>query len=93
MVLIETISRLIPGVLGNEDSICYESFSEYLLDAPQYTRPREFEGIEVPEILLSGNHAEIEKWRKEKAIEATKERRSDLLVKYFSEYAHTTNNN
>lgn len=79
MIVIDSVARLIPGVLGHNESAQYESFSEGLLDFSQYTRPEEYEGKRVPEILLSGNHKEIEKWRKEEAVKRTKERRPDLL--------------
>lgn len=79
MVMIDAISRLVPGVLGNETSATHESFSENLLEGPQYTRPETFMDKKVPEILLSGHHANIEKWRHEQAIQRTKERRPDLL--------------
>ena len=78
MVLIDSVSRYVKGVL-NEDSIKEESFSNGLLEYPQYTRPENFEGEKVPEILLSGNHQNIEKWRKEKSLEITKKKRPDLL--------------
>ena len=79
MVLIDAIVRLLPGALGSETSAVFESFSEGLLDHPQYTRPPEFRGMKVPEVLLSGNHAEIERWRKEAAIAKTRRKRPDLL--------------
>lgn len=79
MVLIDAVVRLLPGALGSETSAVFESFSEGLLDHPQYTRPPEFRGMKVPEILLSGNHAEIERWRKEAAIAKTRHKRPDLL--------------
>ncbi len=78
MVLIDSVSRYVEGVLS-KDSIKEESFSNNLLEYPQYTRPEIFEGIKVPEILLSGNHKEIEKWRNEKSLETTKNKRPDLL--------------
>lgn len=78
MVLIDSISRLIPGVLGDDSSSRDESHSEGLLEYPQYTRPVEYEGKKVPEILLSGNHPQIEKWRRGEAIKRTDERRPDL---------------
>ncbi len=78
MVLIDSISRLIPGVLGDDSSSHDESHSEGLLEYPQYTRPVEYEGKKVPEILLSGNHPQIEKWRRGEAIKRTDERRPDL---------------
>lgn len=81
LVIIDTVSRLIPGVLGGERSNIEESFSNGLLEYPQYTRPRVFQGIEVPEILLSGNHEEIRKWRRKEALKRTLERRPDLLKK------------
>lgn len=82
LVLIDAVSRLIPGVLGNEESIGSESFENCLLEHPHYTRPNTFRGLEVPKILLSGNHAEIEKWRLERSIEKTRDRRPDLLLNY-----------
>ena len=78
MVLIDSVSRYVKGVL-NEESIKEESFSNGLLEYPQYTRPENFEGEKVPEILLSGNHQNIDKWRKEKSLEITKKKRPDLL--------------
>ncbi|MEO6034426.1 MAG: tRNA (guanosine(37)-N1)-methyltransferase TrmD [Verrucomicrobiota bacterium] len=79
MVMIDAITRLLPGVLGDEQSSHDESFSHGTLEYPHYTRPAEFRGMKVPEILLSGNHAEIEKWRREQARLRTRERRPDLL--------------
>lgn len=79
MVIIDTVTRLLPGVLGDDTSSLDESFSHGLLEYPQYTRPAEFRGMKVPEILLSGNHAEIAKWRAEQARLRTRERRPDLL--------------
>ena len=79
VVLVDAIARLLPGALGHERSAADDSFSGGLLEAPQYTRPAEFRGWKVPEVLLSGNHAEIEKWRKERAIKRTSENRPDLL--------------
>ena len=78
MVLIDCVSRYVEGVL-NQDSIKEESFSNGLLEYPQYTRPEVFEGEKVPEVLLSGNHQNIDKWRKEKSLEITKIKRPDLL--------------
>jgi tRNA (guanine37-N1)-methyltransferase len=78
-VVVDAVVRLLPGALGSETSAVYESFSEGLLDYPQYTRPPEFRGMKVPDVLLSGNHAEIERWRKEAAIEKTRRKRPDLL--------------
>jgi tRNA (guanine37-N1)-methyltransferase len=79
MVIIDAVTRLLPGVLGDDESSHEESFSDGLLEYPQYTRPAEFRGMKVPEILLSGNHAEIARWRTEQARLRTKERRPDLL--------------
>lgn len=80
MVVIDAITRLLPGALGDDESARDESFSHGLLEYPHYTRPAEFRGMKVPDILLSGHHAEIEKWRAEKARERTAHRRPDLLV-------------
>jgi tRNA (guanine37-N1)-methyltransferase len=79
LVIVDTVSRLIPGVLGNEGASEDDSFSQGLLEYPQYTRPREFAGKEVPEILLSGDHQAIERWRRQEALRRTWERRPDLL--------------
>ena len=79
MVVVDAVTRLLPGALGDDESSHDESFSAGLLEYPQYTRPADFRGMKVPEILLSGNHAEIEKWRREQARLRTKERRPDLL--------------
>ena len=79
MVIIDAVTRLLPGVLGDENSARDDSFSRGLLEYPQYTRPAEFRGMKVPEVLLSGNHAEIARWRAEQAHLRTKERRPDLL--------------
>jgi tRNA (guanine37-N1)-methyltransferase len=79
MVIVDTVTRLLPGVLGDEDSARDDSFSQGLLEYPQYTRPAEFRGMKVPEVLLSGNHAEIARWRAEQARLRTQERRPDLL--------------
>ncbi len=81
VVLVDAIVRLIPGVLGDEESLEEESFSRGLLEYPQYTKPREFRGMKVPDVLLSGNHQLIRKWREEQAVKRTKERRPDLLDK------------
>ena len=80
MVVVDAIVRLLPGALGCEESAVRESFSDGLLEYPQYTRPEEYRGMRVPEILLSGNHAVIEAWRLEMATERTRTRRPDLLV-------------
>jgi tRNA (guanine37-N1)-methyltransferase len=79
MVVIDAVVRLLPGVLGDDQSSQEESFSDGLLEYPQYTRPADFRGLKVPEVLLSGNHAEIAKWRAEQAQARTKEHRPDLL--------------
>jgi len=79
MVIIDAVTRLLPGALGDDTSSHEESFSHGLLEYPQYTRPADFQGMKVPEVLLSGNHAEIAKWRSEQANARTKERRPDLL--------------
>jgi tRNA (guanine37-N1)-methyltransferase len=79
MVIIDAVTRLLPGALGDDESTHDESFSHGLLEYPHYTRPAEFRGMKVPEILLSGHHAEIEKWRAEQARRRTEQRRPDLL--------------
>ncbi|MBG9988112.1 tRNA (guanosine(37)-N1)-methyltransferase TrmD [Aerococcaceae bacterium DSM 111176] len=79
MVMIDATVRLIPEVVGNEESIVQESYSESLLEYPQYTRPREFRGMAVPDILLSGDHAKIDEWRRQQALLNTKKRRPDLI--------------
>ncbi|MBR2479890.1 MAG: tRNA (guanosine(37)-N1)-methyltransferase TrmD [Clostridia bacterium] len=81
LVVINTVARYIPSVLGSEESTQEESFSEGTLEYPQYTRPQEFLGLKVPEVLLSGNHAEIAKWRKEQSYKITADRRPDLTNK------------
>ena len=81
MVIIDSVVRLLPGVLGSEDSPLDDSHAHGLLEYPQYTRPAEYLGLEVPEVLLSGNHAEIARWRREQIIRRTLERRPDLLDK------------
>ncbi|HFG9727136.1 TPA: tRNA (guanosine(37)-N1)-methyltransferase TrmD [Clostridioides difficile] len=82
LIMIDSISRLIPGVLNQEESFEEESFKDNLLEYPHYTRPRDFEGLKVPEVLLSGNHKKIDEWRREESIRITKERRFDLYKKY-----------
>jgi tRNA (guanine37-N1)-methyltransferase len=79
VAMIEAIARLIPGVIGNAESLAEESHSEGLLEYPSYTKPASWRGLEVPEVLLSGNHAEIAKWRKAKALERTQQVRPELL--------------
>lgn len=81
MVMMDCLSRFIPGVLGKSESAQDESFSNGLLEYPQYTRPAEFRGQKVPDVLLSGNHADIEEWRMEKSIEKTKQVRPDIIEK------------
>jgi len=85
LVLMDAVSRLVPGVLGKEASYQDESFTNNLLEYPHYTRPPAFRGREVPEVLLSGHHGQIEAWRREKALERTKAKRPDLL---FDKYLH-----
>ncbi|MBU0877977.1 MAG: tRNA (guanosine(37)-N1)-methyltransferase TrmD [Candidatus Omnitrophica bacterium] len=79
MVFIDCLVRLIPGVVSCKESIKKESFENNLLDFPHYTRPRDFRGLKVPKVLLSGNHKKIEEWRRKKSLEITKKRRPDLL--------------
>jgi tRNA (guanine37-N1)-methyltransferase len=79
LVVVDAVARLLPGVVGAPDSVVQESFEDGLLDHPHYTRPVEFRGWRVPEVLLSGNHAEIARWRREEAERRTRERRPDLL--------------
>jgi tRNA (guanine37-N1)-methyltransferase len=83
MVLLDAIIRVLPGVMGNPDSGTHESFENGLLEHPHYTRPQVFEGMEIPDILTSGNHAKIDKWRLEEARRLTAERRPDLLAQPF----------
>ena len=80
MVMIDTISRLIPGVLNNADSASFESHQDHLLEYPQYTRPEEFEGRKVPEVLLSGHHKNVEKWRREQSLLRTRKMRPDMFA-------------
>ncbi|HDM75795.1 MAG TPA: tRNA (guanosine(37)-N1)-methyltransferase TrmD [Deltaproteobacteria bacterium] len=79
LVVVDVIARLVPGVLGDEESCIEESFSDGLLEYPQYTRPRDFKGYRVPEVLLSGNHEAIKEWRRRESLRRTFERRPDLL--------------
>lgn len=83
MMVVDAVSRLVPGVLGKEESFMYESFYDGLLEYPQYTRPEEFMGMKVPEVLLSGHHKNIEAWRLEQSLIRTRERRPDLYEKYM----------
>jgi len=80
LALINGVLRLLRGTVAKEDSLKFESFEDGLLDYPQYTRPADFRGLKVPDVLLSGNHAEIARWRKEQQIERTRSRRPDLLA-------------
>ncbi|WP_077621984.1 tRNA (guanosine(37)-N1)-methyltransferase TrmD [Sediminibacillus massiliensis] len=82
MVVIDSVVRLLPGVLGNEESAPEDSFSHGLLEHPHYTRPADFRGMKVPEVLLSGNHGKIDEWRKQQSLLRTFERRKDLLDEY-----------
>ncbi len=84
MMIIDAVSRLIPGVLGSDESAVYESFYDGLLEYPQYTRPPVFMGKEVPEVLLSGHHQNIEYWRLEQSLKRTRERRPDLYESYVN---------
>lgn len=86
MVMMDCISRLVPSVLHNQESAQTESLEGNLLEHPQYTRPEIYHGMEVPAVLLSGHHANIEKWRQEKSLERTKKRRPDLYEKYLEEH-------
>ena len=79
LVLLEAVTRLLPGVVGKEESLARDSFEDGILDHPHYTRPREFRGLEVPDVLLSGNHAEIDRWRRDAAEAKTRRNRPDLL--------------
>jgi tRNA (guanine37-N1)-methyltransferase len=79
LVVVDAISRLVPGVVGDEQSVAEDSFSRGLLDYPHYTRPAEFDGHRVPDVLLSGHHAEVRRWRKKAALTRTLERRPDLI--------------
>ena len=81
MVMMDAIARLIPGVLGSSESAPHDSFQDGLLEYPQYTRPEVFHDMPVPEVLLSGHHANIEKWRRQQSLKRTYERRPDLLLK------------
>ena len=82
LVVLDAVMRHVPGVLGNMDSLSEESFSQPLLEYPHYTRPRDFRGLEVPEVLLSGHHARITQWRREQAERLTQQRRPDLWAAY-----------
>lgn len=86
MAVIEAVSRLVPGVVGDPDSVTEDSFSNHLLDYPCFTRPAEVEGRTVPEVLRSGNHAKIKRWRLERSVEATVTRRPDVIKKNWETY-------
>ena len=90
MVLIDSLARLIPGVLSGKESAYEESIYSGLLEYPQYTKPREYNGMEVPEVLLSGNHKNIDLWRYEKSLELTKEKRPDLFEQYVNNHDQLT---
>ena len=85
LALINGVLRLLRGTVGKEDSLKFESFEDGLLDYPQYTRPADFRGLKVPDVLLSGNHAEIARWRREQQIEKTRSRRGDLYDRWLQE--------
>ncbi len=82
MVIVDAVARLIPGVLGKEESLAHESFEGGLLEGPQYTRPADFRGLKVPDVLLSGNHLAIEQWRREQSLLKTKKVRPDLIKEH-----------
>jgi tRNA (guanine37-N1)-methyltransferase len=88
MVVIEACVRLIPGVLGQAESLSSESFEDGLLEHPQYTRPRTFEGLEIPEVLLSGDHKKVAQWREEQREKTTRERRPDLWAAHLQKTTH-----
>ncbi len=88
MVFIDVLARLVPGVLSSSESTARESFENGLLDYPHYTRPREFRGLKVPSVLLSGDHKKIEAWRRKKAYQITKKRRPDILKKNTKEVSY-----
>ncbi|MEI6245976.1 MAG: tRNA (guanine(37)-N(1))-methyltransferase, partial [Acidobacteriota bacterium] len=79
LVVVDAVVRLVPGVVGDEGSVAADSFVDGLLDCPHYTRPAEFRGMKVPDVLLSGHHAEIARWRREQQLRRTEERRPDLI--------------
>ena len=84
MVLLDAVVRLLPGVMGNVESGAFESFETGLLEHPHYTRPRDFEGLSIPEILTSGDHARIDRWRRAEAEELTRQRRPDLWRRHLT---------
>jgi tRNA (guanine37-N1)-methyltransferase len=79
MIIVDSISRLVPGVVGDELSVAEDSFARGLLDYPHYTRPAEFAGLKVPDVLLSGHHADVRRWRRKTALARTLDRRPDLI--------------
>ena len=91
LVMIDSIARLIPGVLNKQESFEDESFEGNLLEYPQYTRPREFMGLEVPPVVISGNHKKVDEWRLEESKKLTKKRRKDLWTRYCKEINAKTN--
>ncbi len=91
MAVIDAVSRLCPGVLHNDDSAQTESFSDGLLEYPQYSRPEVWRGMQVPPILLSGDHAKVDEWRHEQSLKRTRERRPDLYERYMSDQTHACN--
>jgi len=91
LVLIDGVSRLVPGVLGNAESAASDSFQLDLLDHPTYTRPANWKGFSVPEVLLNGNHKEIEEWRLNKSIQKTEKCRKDLYLKYLENVEGSNN--
>jgi len=91
MMIVDAVSRLVPGVLGSDESALYESFYDGLLEYPQYTRPEVFMDMKVPDVLLSGHHKNIADWRYEKSLKRTKERRPDLFDKYIVEHEEEYN--
>ncbi len=86
MVLIDACVRLLPGVMGGEASLAEESFEDDLLEYPQYTRPREWEGRAIPDVLLSGDHKKIAEWRQAERLQTTRERRPDLLARHLARH-------
>jgi tRNA (guanine37-N1)-methyltransferase len=90
MVVIDSVVRLLPGVLGHQDGAADETFADGLLEFPQYTRPREFRGMPIPEVLLGGNHAAIAKWRLQQRKERTRQRRPDLWRAYLDKQQQQT---
>ena len=90
LVIVDAVARLVPGVLGNEQSAAHDSFTDRLLEAPHYTRPAEWRGVAVPEVLLSGHHGEVARWRFKEALRRTLQRRPDLIEKGLADARWTT---